>query len=67
MQQGTRSPLLADEGPTVRVRVRAGWAVQARDDHAPSVPEFYKAGDIIPNHDADEALTLIAIGAVEAV
>jgi hypothetical protein len=65
MTDGTRSVLLRDEGPTTHVRVRPGWVLQSRDDHAPTVPRYFLGGQDIPNLDAEEAVHLIAMGAVE--
>lgn len=61
------SPLLRNEGPTAAVRVCAGWAIQARDDHAPNVSRVWFEGEEIPNFSAKEAEELIALGAVERV
>jgi hypothetical protein len=59
--------LLREPSPTVAVRVLPGFAVQARDDYAPSVPRLWCEGEEIPNLAADEAPYLLVIGAVEVV
>jgi hypothetical protein len=63
----TRSVLLREDVPSTPVRVLPGFAVQARDDHAPTVPVMFLAGEEIPNLATDEALVLIALGTVEEV
>lgn len=61
------SALLKKSAPSMCVRVAQGCAIDARDDHAPSLIETYCAGDIIPDLDASTALALIAAGIVEPV
>lgn len=63
----TSSALIYNEGSTVAVRVRPGWTLQARDDFAPGIPVMWDAGEELPNLTADEAVSLIKLGAVELI
>lgn len=65
--QHARNPLLRDDAPNVAVRVARGVAVRAIDDMAPSVSRLFWEGELIPNLELSEAVTLIAYGLVEEV